>query len=134
MLLIRNMITVNIHKLASTDHQQENALIRFRLTELITDMSLRTGERVDLADVANATGIHRTTLSKINNVRGYNMTTSNIDRLCKFFSCTVGDLLVYVPDEDVSGPINRSYMGPTANSTAAGAGAAARHANKSKVF
>jgi putative transcriptional regulator len=94
-------------------------------------MSFRTGERVDLADVANATGIHRTTLSKINNIRGYNMTSSNVDRLCKFFNCTVGDLMVYVPDEEVSGVINKSFMGPTANSAAAAAGAAARHANKS---
>ncbi len=34
------------------------------------------------------------------NVRGYNATLSNIDALCKFFGCGVGDIATYVPDED----------------------------------
>ncbi|WP_208458421.1 helix-turn-helix domain-containing protein [Burkholderia stabilis] len=50
--------------------------------------------------MAQTTGIHRTTLSKMVNVRGYNATLSNIDALCKFFGCGVGDIATYVPDED----------------------------------
>jgi putative transcriptional regulator len=71
------------------------------LTELLADESFRRGRRVELLEVAQATGIHRTTLSKMVNVRGYNATLSNVDALCKFFRCGVGDIAMYVPDEDV---------------------------------
>jgi putative transcriptional regulator len=52
-------------------------------------------------DVARATGIHRTTLYKIGSKRGYNTTTENLSRLCRFFECQLGDVAQYVPDEDV---------------------------------
>lgn len=76
-------------------------MIRLRLTELLADVSFRRGRRVELLEVAQATGIHRTTLSKMVNVRGYNATLSNIDALCKFFGCGVHDVATYVPDEEV---------------------------------
>lgn len=76
-------------------------MIRLRLTELLADECFRRGRRVELLEVAQATGIHRTTLSKMVNVRGYNATLSNIDALCKFFGCGVGDIATYVPDEEV---------------------------------
>jgi putative transcriptional regulator len=71
------------------------------LTELLAEESFRRGRRVELLEVAQATGIHRTTLSKMINVRGYNATLANIDSLCKFFGCGVGDIATYVPDEEV---------------------------------
>lgn len=76
-------------------------MIRLRVTELLADASFRRGRRVELLEVAQATGIHRTTLSKMVNVRGYNATLSNIDALCKFFGCGVDDVATYVPDEEV---------------------------------
>lgn len=79
-------------------------MIRLRLTELLADASFQRGRRVELNEVAQATGIHRTTLSKMINVRGYNATLSNVDALCRFFGCGVGDIAVYVPDEEVLGP------------------------------
>ena len=79
----------------------ESLVIRLRLTELLADESFRRGRRVEVLEVAQATGIHRTTLSKMINVRGYNATLSNIDALCRFFRCGVGDVATYVPDEDV---------------------------------
>lgn len=89
-------------------------MIRLRLTELLADASFRRGRRVELMEVARATGIHRTTLSKMVNVRGYNATLSNIDALCKFFGCDVGDIATYVPDEDVPSAID-SACTPSAN-------------------
>lgn len=79
----------------------KNALmIRFRLAELMADKSFRTGQRVELQDVAESTGIHRSTLSKMLHIRGYSATTGNIDLLCKFFGCKTGDVIEYVPDDD----------------------------------
>jgi len=43
-------------------------------------------------EVAQVTDTHRTTLSKMVDVRGYNATLLNIDPLRKFFGCGVDDL------------------------------------------
>lgn len=76
-------------------------MIRLRLPELMADATFKRGQRVELKDVAEATGLHRTTLYRMVNLRGYNATLNNIDALCRFFGCGVGDVAVYVPDEEV---------------------------------
>jgi putative transcriptional regulator len=62
----------------------------------MADYQFRTGSRLTFDELAKETGIHRTTLSKIANTRSYNTTTDNIDKLCQFFKCQVGDLMQYV--------------------------------------
>jgi len=74
-------------------------MIRFRLREMIIDKEFKDGRRIKLEEIARETGIHRTTLSRIAGQRGYNTTTENIDKLCRYFSCQVGNLLEYVADE-----------------------------------
>lgn len=71
-------------------------MIRYRLREQMADYQFKTGKRLTFDELAKETGIHRTTLSKIANTRSYNTTTDNIDRLCGFFKCPVGDLMEYV--------------------------------------
>lgn len=78
-------------------------VIRFRLKQVIADKEFRAGKRITFEEIAQETGIHRTTLSKISGVRGYNTTTDNIDKLCRYFGCQVGELMEYVPDEEVAG-------------------------------
>lgn len=73
-------------------------MIRFRLTELISDMGFNKDRRITLEEISSATGIHRTTLSKIANQRGYNTTTDNLDKLCLFFNCPIEKLMEHVPD------------------------------------
>ena len=74
-------------------------MIRFRLTELIADKAFKERRVVSLTEVADATGIHRATLSKMANQPGANIGTDIIDKLCKYFACQPGKLLTYV-DED----------------------------------
>ncbi|MFA5591590.1 MAG: helix-turn-helix transcriptional regulator [Lysobacteraceae bacterium] len=74
-------------------------MIRFRLTELIADKAFKERRVVSLTEVADATGIHRATLSKMANQPGANIGTDIIDKLCKYFGCQPGDLLMYF-DED----------------------------------
>lgn len=105
-------------------------MIRIRLAELMAEHSFRAGRRVEWREVAEATGIHRATLSKMVSSIGYNATIANIDRLCRFFSCTPGDLLVYVADEDAPAAVKATFKGPKANTEAAAAGARARHGTK----
>lgn len=79
-------------------------MIRFHLKALIAEKEFQQGKRIRMEDIAAATGIHRTTLSKIVNVRGYNTTTDVVDKLCRYFEgCRVEKLIEYVPDEAVSG-------------------------------
>jgi len=75
-------------------------MIRFRLKERIADWEFKEGRNLTLAEIAKETGIHRTTLSKIANIRSYNTTTDNIDKLCQFFKCDVKDLMEVVIDQD----------------------------------
>ena len=75
-------------------------MIRYRLREKMADHLFKTGSRLTFEELASVTGIHRTTLSKIANHRSYNTTTENIDRLCEFFGCQVGDLMEYVEKSD----------------------------------
>ena len=74
-------------------------MIRFRLTELIADKAFKERRVVPLTEVAEATGIHRATLSKMANQPGANIGTEIIDKLCRYFRCQPGELLTYLEDE-----------------------------------
>jgi len=73
-------------------------MIRFKIKERIADKEFSEDRRVTIGEVAEATGIHRMTLSKMINQRGYNAGTDSLDKLCKFFSCNVQDLAEYIAD------------------------------------
>ena len=62
---------------------------------------LKEGRRVTLDEIAGATGIHRTTLSKVANQRGYNASTDIVDKLCAYFDVEVGYLVVRVKDDEI---------------------------------
>jgi putative transcriptional regulator len=74
--------------------------IRFKLKERIADAEFGQRRVVQLKEIAEATGIHRVTLSKIANNKRYNVGIDTIDKLCAYFHCGVGDILEYVPDSD----------------------------------
>jgi len=73
-------------------------MIRIRLKELIAEKEFRERRQVTMAEIAEATGIHRITLSKIANQPGYNTGTENLDKLCRYFACPIEDLAQYLPD------------------------------------
>ncbi len=73
-------------------------MLRFRLKELIADKGFREGRVVTMVEVAEATEIHRMTLSKLANHRGYNPTADVLDRLCTFFGCRIEQLVEHIPD------------------------------------
>jgi len=75
-------------------------MIRYRLRELMADYQFKNNNRLTFDELAKTTNIHRTTLSKIANHRSYNTTTDNIDRLCEFFDCEVGELMEYLKNID----------------------------------
>ena len=75
------------------------SMIRYRLSELIAERKFQEGGRVKIGDLAEATGIHRATLSKLINQPGTNTTTDVLERLCVYFGVSIGELVEVVPDK-----------------------------------
>jgi putative transcriptional regulator len=73
-------------------------MIRFRFKELLADKGFRERRVITITEVADATGINRMTLSKIANHAGYSTVTDNLDKLCTYFNCSVGQLAEHISD------------------------------------
>ena len=71
-------------------------MIRFRLKELIAEKGFQEDRRVTLDEVAQRTGVHRTTLSKIANQRGYNTTTDILNKLCEYFGVPLENVAEHI--------------------------------------
>lgn len=78
--------------------QEPFILIRFRLAELISDKAFNERRIITFAEIAEATGIHRATLSKMANQPGAKIGSEIIDKLCGYFDCQPGDLMVFIKD------------------------------------
>ena len=78
-------------------------MLRFKLKERIADMEFREKRRVQLQDVAIATGLNRMTLSKIANQHGANVQTAVLDKLCTYFGCRIEELVEHLPDDHGAG-------------------------------
>lgn len=75
-------------------------MIRFHIKELMAEKGFQENRRVTLDEVSKATGVHRTTLSKIANQRGYNTTTDILDKLCEYFEVPLESVAQYVEVQD----------------------------------
>jgi len=73
-------------------------MLRFRIKELIAEKEFNEGRAVTMIEIANATGVHRLTLAKVANNRGYNPTADILDRLCNYFNCRIEQLVEHIPD------------------------------------
>ena len=74
-------------------------MLRFRLRRLMEDFEFREQRRLTMTEISEATGIVRTTLSRMVGPKHFNTTSDNLEKLCKFFGCQVSDLVEYLPDE-----------------------------------
>ena len=80
-------------------NQKGIEMIRFRLKELMAEKEFQDGKRLTLEQVSKATEIHRTTLSKIANNKGYNATTDILDKLCEYFDVELGQVAEYIKNK-----------------------------------
>ena len=76
-------------------------MIRLHLKKLLDDKSFREKEKITLNQVSEETGISRATLNRLANTPGYNTNTDTLDALCKYFECTTGELMEYIPDDEI---------------------------------
>ena len=72
----------------------------FKIKELIAEKALQEDRRITLDEVSRATGIHRTTLSRLANTKGYNVTTDILDKLCRYFDVDIQAVAVYIKDSE----------------------------------
>lgn len=64
-------------------------------------LSTLMGKRkMKIMDVARATGLHRNTVSLLYKEEAVRIEVEAMDKLCRLFNCSVGELFEYVPDED----------------------------------
>jgi putative transcriptional regulator len=75
-------------------------VIRYRLKELIADRAFRLGRIVTMDEVARETGLHRMTLSRMANIRGYVTRTDILDKLCEYFGCRLEELAQHIPSSE----------------------------------
>jgi DNA-binding Xre family transcriptional regulator len=76
-------------------------MLRFKIKEMIGKKEFHEGRRITIGEIAGVAGIHRMTLSKMINQRGYNAGTESLDKLCAYFDCRVEDLVEYIPAQAV---------------------------------
>jgi len=79
---------------------REKKMIRLLVKKLLDDKSFRDKEKITLNEVAKKTSISRATLNRVANTPGYNTNTDTINALCKYFECSPGELMEYIPDEE----------------------------------
>jgi putative transcriptional regulator len=77
-------------------------MIRIHFAKLLDDKAFRENRRITIVEVANETGLSRSTLTRLSTQRGYNARLDAIDVLCGYLDCQPGDLLEYLPNTDIS--------------------------------
>lgn len=84
-------------------------MIRFRIKELLAEKEFREQRKITLGEVSEKTGVNRTSLSKMQSpIMRHSTTTNAIDSLCKYFRCQVGDLMVYIDDDQIESSHDQS--------------------------
>lgn len=77
----------------------DTKMIKVKLKAMIDREEQRTGRRIPLTELSDATGINRVTLGLLANHEGHNFESPSIDALCTYFGCEIEELLEHVPDQ-----------------------------------
>lgn len=73
-------------------------MIQCRLSWLRLDKQAKEDRKLPYHIIAEETGLSTGVLVRLMNSNFERVDTSTIERLCKYFGCQVGDLLIYVPE------------------------------------
>jgi len=74
-------------------------MIKIKLKQLLADKAFQ-GERITLMELADKTGISRSTLNRIANIPAYSTTTEHLDKICSALDCTLDELAEYITNEE----------------------------------
>ena len=73
-------------------------MIKYKIKELVKQKSERDGKKLTLSFLANEVGIQSSAMSKIAKNTGYHTSITTLEALCKFFECSIEDVIEYIPD------------------------------------
>lgn len=76
-------------------------MLKFKVRQRLADKEFQEGRKITLDELVEALNSNRATLSKMMNQRGVVVRTDVLDNLCRYFQCSIADLVEYVPDEAV---------------------------------
>lgn len=68
--------------------------LRFNLRVLMALKGIKT-----ITEVAEDTGLSRYTLTKISNNDARRIDLNTLEKLCNYFNCKVGDLIIHAPNK-----------------------------------
>jgi putative transcriptional regulator len=74
--------------------------IRIRLKVLIEEKAYRENRKLSYRTVAEESDIPLSVLADYTSERSKRFDKTTLEKLCKYFSCDVGDLLKYSPDDN----------------------------------
>lgn len=72
-------------------------MIQFRLKELLAKHQRVTSEKISYRKLAEATKLSTNTITRVANNDVEMIGLKTIDKLCEFFECGPGDLIIRVP-------------------------------------
>lgn len=74
-------------------------MIYCRLKQLIAEKEFKERRKITYKVIQDETGLSSTTIAKLLSYKGVNrIDGTTLDKLCDFFGCQVGDILLYIPD------------------------------------
>lgn len=73
--------------------------IKFRLKSLIEEKEITENRKITYRDIAAEAGVSTNTLTQMANQSMAQIGLVTINKLCKYFDCQPGDLLIYIPDD-----------------------------------
>ena len=71
-------------------------MIKFNLKVLIAQYEVRTGERLSYRELSRLTGINKNSINAIAANQARRLDLDTLERLCDFFECEPGDLIVKI--------------------------------------
>ena len=64
----------------------------------MAEKGFREKRLITMGEIASATGLNRSTITKVANTADYNCTSEVIDKLCTYFECEISDLMVHIKE------------------------------------
>ena len=74
-------------------------MVIVNLRDLMIKKGAIEGKKITYKDIEEFTGIKNITLSRIANKPNYNIKTKHIEKLCKYFDCSIDQLFTIIPDK-----------------------------------
>ncbi len=87
-------------------------MLRFKIKRLLEKKEFYENQRFTINELTDSTAINRMTLSRIIIHQCFSTVTDNLDKLCAYFQCKIGDLVEYVSEDllkDIQNPNANDY-------------------------